>query len=91
MRTLKLKTICNIAAGSVYVCLQNNPSVAPGEVGMVRTIEITAIPEGVEDWQVLKAWRSTIDASYLGNNLEYPRHSYRFSEIGDGRIIRGKW
>ena len=87
MRSLKLKTTCNMAAGAVHVSLQH-PSAALGEVGTVRTIEITEIPKGVENWQVLKAWRETTDASYLGNDLKYPRHSYAFAEIGNGRIIR---
>lgn len=89
MRSLRLKTICNVAASAVHVCLQN-PLAHLGEVGTVRTIEVTEIPDDVEDWQVLKAWRETADISYLGNDLKYPRHSYAFSEIGNGRIIGGK-
>ena len=88
MRSLKLKTICNVAAMAVHVCLQH-PSAKIGEAGMVRTVEITDIPEAVETWQVLKAWRETVDVSYLGGGtLKYPRHKYAFSEIGSGRIIR---
>ena len=55
---------------------------------MVRTVEIIEIPDGVENWQVVKAWRETADVSYLGSGtLTYPRHSYAFAEIGSGRII----
>ena len=42
MRNLKLKTICNVAASAVHICLQN-PLAHLGEIGMVRTIEITEI------------------------------------------------
>ena len=89
MRNLKLKTICNVAAMAVHAELQN-PLAPLGEIGTIRTVEITDIPEGVENWQVVKAWRETADISYLGNDLKYPRHTYAFSEIGNGRIIRGK-
>lgn len=89
MKTLKLKIICNVPGSAVHACLQH-PLAKLGEVGTVRTIEITDIPEAVDNTRVLLAWKHTTDASYLGNDGKYPRHSYRFEEIGEGKIIMGK-
>ncbi|HKT87774.1 MAG TPA: hypothetical protein VJQ59_05030 [Candidatus Sulfotelmatobacter sp.] len=86
MRTLKLKTICNLSASAVHNCLQH-PAAKLEMVGNVRTVEITDIPEDVKNADVLKAWNETADASWLGNDGEYRRHSFQFAEIGGGRII----
>ena len=87
MRTLKLKTICNLAASAVHNCLQN-PGAKLGMAGNIRTIEITDIPETATDADVLKAWNETADISWLGNGEEHTRHRFVFGEIGGGRIIR---
>lgn len=88
MRSLKLKTICNLAASAVHTSLQTGT--APlGVVRNVRTVEITDIPDDVPNHKVVLLWDRTADASYLKTaDGEYPRHSYQFSEIGDGTIIR---
>ena len=87
MRRLKLKDVCNPSASAVHTCLQH-PSAQLGQVGNVRTVEITDIPATMSDAAVIKAWNETADASYIGNGGKYPRHSYSFDEIGSGRIIR---
>jgi hypothetical protein len=88
MRTLKLKTISNLAAQAVHAEIAH-PNAKPGEAANIRTVEITGIPAAVEDWQVLKAWAETCDCSYLGGDgsNRYPRHTYAYSEIGSGLII----
>jgi hypothetical protein len=87
MATVKIKIICNEAASSVHTCLQTSTAVV-GEARNTRTVEITDVPAATTAAEVLKLWRETTDASWLGNEGEYPRHSYRFEEIGHGRIIR---
>lgn len=87
MRTIKLKTICNVAASAVHNCLQH-PNAKLGEVGNIRTVEITEIPETATNADVLKAWNKSVDVSWVSNDGKYRRHSYRFAEIGSGRIIR---
>lgn len=89
MNTMKFKTICNVAASAVHTCLQN-PDAKIGQIGNIRTVEITGIPDSASPAEVLKAWRETSDVSWLWNDGEYARHSYRFDEIGNGRIILGE-
>ena len=86
MRTLKIKDICNVAGSAAQSFLQS-PFAPLGQFKNVRTVQISDIPEGITDAQVLKAWRETSDVSWLWNDGEYSRHIYRFAEIGSGRII----
>jgi hypothetical protein len=87
MKSIKLKNIVKLAGSASHTCLAH-PAVKPGQRGVVRIIEITGIPDEVSDEQVCLAWDHTADATYLGNNAEYPRHTYRYEEIGEGRILR---
>ena len=75
-------------AGSAAQSFLQSPHAPVGQVGMVRTIEITDIPEEITNARVLKAWRETSDVSWLySDDGHYARHGYRFEEIGNGRII----
>lgn len=89
MNSLKIKITCNLAACARH-CSIANPSAALGEIGTLRIIEVTEIPDDTPNWEVLKRWNETSDISWLYNDLKYPRHTYRFREIGNGAILRGK-
>ena len=85
MNTMKFKTICNVNAAQVF---PQSPNANLGTVGSIRTIEITDIPDSVTAAQVLKAWKETSDISWLySEDGHYTRNSYKFDEIGNGRIL----
>lgn len=73
LRSLKLKCV----EGHVG---RANPSIAIGNYGLVRVMEITHIPPGVTDKSVVDLYRSIVD-------LAYPL-SRRYSEINtDEKIL----
>ncbi len=80
MRTIKIQT--KVSGMSVSTQLAN-PAAPLGynKPATVGTFEITEIPESVENWQVVKRFSET-------SILFCPRHSFVYTEIGGGRIIR---
>lgn len=65
-------------------CTPQNPGVKLGMQGRVCNYQVTDIPEGVNAAEV---------ARRLTNSITFPaeqagRWSYKYSELGDGRIIR---
>jgi hypothetical protein len=92
MRSLKLKTVCVDAAGLPHVTLQH-PAADLGvnsqnDHSMVITDEITGVPDDITDSAVVLAWRDTINLSWLGQEEKDSRHTFAFSEIGRGKIVR---
>ena len=93
MRTLKIKTKCVSAGLSLpTVTLQHPRSTlgvnAANDHSMVITDEITGIPDGISDSEVVAAWRDTCNLTWLGREESEARHSFTFDEIGAGKIIR---
>jgi hypothetical protein len=91
LRSVKIKRYLQgqgeIASGSFLT-----ESSAPiGVFGGQRVVEIRDIPASVSNTEVLSVWRHTIDCTYLDTpDSSYPRHSYAWTEIGRGVILRGK-
>jgi hypothetical protein len=95
MRSLKLKTKCVTAGTNLPTVTLQHPQAPLGvnavnDHSMVITDEITEIPDDVAAASIVAAWRDTCNMTFLGRDESDPavRHSFRFSEIGAGRIIR---
>ena len=91
--SLKLKTVCVDAPGLPTVTIQNPQGVGLNTANnwsLVTTDEITGIPDNVTAPQVVQIWRETCNMTWLGRDPDDPaiRHSFRFDEIGPGKIIR---
>lgn len=52
------------------------------------TQEVVEIPDDVLMATVLKLFSRTCDITWLTNGPGNGRHSFKFSELGEGRIIR---
>jgi hypothetical protein len=52
------------------------------------TIEITEIPDEVEDREALRVANMTAMMAAHESSVVKPRYSYRYSELGEGKIIR---
>lgn len=88
MKTLKIRTVCNMAANAVMHFIADNKAKI-GESGMTRVVEIVGIPEDVDVFAVISAWRQTADVTWRNTvDSRYPKHTYRYSEIGGGVILR---
>lgn len=78
MRAIKLK--CTEASGGVLTL--QHPGAKPGFDGRVQTFEVTAIPDGVADGEVVRLANLTCFGCPQ-------RYSARFDELGPGHILRG--
>lgn len=79
MRTIKVKT----TEASGGQCTLQHPGAPLGNCGRVISYQITEIPDNVGTPEVVKLFNETTDLTWLGN----PRHAFRFSELGVGKII----
>ena len=90
MRTLKLKVKSVDGPDLPTVTLQHPAAplgcvLSPSRRECVATILITDIPDEVPTAAVVLAYRDTVNLSWIGRT---PRYTFRFAELGAGRILR---
>jgi hypothetical protein len=85
-RSIKIKFSVHTGAHTLA-----SPLATPGCNGdaSIQIVQITDIPEGVADKDVMKLWEGTTNITWLGHLSEHDgRHVFGYSELGLGLIIR---
>jgi len=85
MKKILVKTICS--GKGLPVTTLAHPGSKPGDYNgsSLQIREITDIPQGTSPAFIVSLWRDTIDLTPFGDK---PRLSFRFDEIGPGKIAR---
>jgi hypothetical protein len=70
-----------------------HPLAKPGWVGRCRTYAITDVPDNVPAAEVIRLFGVTVNLTWLYADASKPdqqrgRYSFRFAELGAGRMIR---
>jgi hypothetical protein len=87
MKTIKIKdTYSSVTLANPRAAL--GPFGRPGEsVGAGWTYEVTEVPDTVPPHEVLRLWSGTANCTWLGGGPDSGRYSFRFPELGIGRMI----
>jgi hypothetical protein len=85
-RTVKLKTAHNCEG--VFLA---HPNATPGPQASATVYAITDVPTGTTDAEVIRLYSGTVNATWLftpTRDLDSGRFTFRFDEIGIGRMIK---
>ena len=85
MRTIKVKAVWRL--GSVVAQSPTAPlgKIGEGDYGVGCTYQITDIPDGVTDAEVVRLMGLCV---VLPMRPDEERHTYQYSELGEGKILR---